>query len=343
MKLRQVSVWSIGFLCSCLFIWMVSAVFSNGIAPVEWDDELGVFVRSEGSVVRFRSEGWSDTRIGRHGLTVAGEAALKSSLPKFILWGDSFAEGLQIDDSLRAANLYNAMSDSMKAFTVAGGGLGVADYYFNIPRYENLAGNIDGHAILLVGMDDIMPEQHVACHSRFMADPWRFEESACEPSDFAIRYASFASTWRLEPIYTLYRFMKEHQFRFAPGHVGGNERNKTATLHKNLKQAWGFLVAGLKAQTSGFIVFVYVPPVPVLKDGRIVTLNPEEAQKEQFRKICKTHGLGFVDLSQPFFDLYAGHRLLSRGFFNSPPGGHLNEDGQRLIAEALYAYSKGKK
>ena len=107
MKWGQLPVWVMGFLFSCFFIWMVSAVFSDGIAPVEWDEDLGLFVHSKGSVVRFRSEGWSDTRIGKHGLTVFGEVVSTSARPKFILWGDSFADALQMDDSLRASNLYN--------------------------------------------------------------------------------------------------------------------------------------------------------------------------------------------------------------------------------------------
>lgn len=342
MKWRSFSAWGIGFIFSCLFIWATSAVFSDGIAPVEWDDKLGIFVQAEGSQVRFRSEGWSDTRVGKHGLTASGEAVLKSHLPKFIIWGDSFADAVQMDDSLRAANMFNVLPNSMKAFTVAGGGLGIADYYFNISRYEKLAENIHGHAILLAGMEDVMPEQHVDCHSRFLTDPWRFEESACEPSGFALRYASFASQWRLEPIYTLYRFVRDHQFRFALGRVKGTGIDKTAS-QKNLTQAWAFLVESLKVQTSGFIVFVYVPPVPILKNGRIITVNPEEAGKEEFRKVCESHGVGFVDLSQAYLDLYTEQGRLSRGFFNSPPGGHLNQDAQRLIAEALHTHLKGEK
>lgn len=343
MIIKLITKWSVGFLCSCIIIWGVSGVFSNGIIPVELDNELGVFVRSEGSVVRFRSEGWADTKIGKHGLTVSGEAVLKNSCPKFILWGDSYADAVQMSDSFRAANMYNKMSDSMKAFTVAGGGLGVADYYFNIPRYEKLADSIKGHAILLVGMDDIKPGHHVDCHSRFLAHPWRFEESACEPSSFALHYAPIASSWGLEPLYRLYKLVREHSFRFTLGYVEVKERQEVNLHSENYNQAWAFLVKSLKAQTSGFIVFVYVPPIPALDDGYVVTSNPEEAQKEQFKHVCETHGVGFVDLSKPSVDLFTESGRLSRGFFNSPPSGHLNKEGQRLIAESLHEYFEGKK
>lgn len=339
MTWRDVCVWSGGFVCSTLLVWGLSAVFSNSIVPVEWDDELGLFVLSSGTVSRFRSEGWADTRIGKHGLTIAGERVLKGASHKMIIWGDSFAEAVQIDDSRRIANLFNTMSTSLQAFTVAGGGRGVADYYFDIPRYEKLADNIEGHVILIAGLDDVLPGRHVGCHSRFLSDPWRFEASACPPSDLSLRFAPFASRWKLEFLYALYRGMKDYPFRFTPGRVADGRDDRRVAPMEKMGQAWEFLVQSLKAQTSGFITFVYVPPGPFLQDGQVVTSDPEEALKGEFRAICESAGVGFIDMSREYADLYTRDGRLPRGFFNSPPGvGHLNEDGQRLIAERVHEF-----
>ncbi|QGY38994.1 hypothetical protein GM415_02190 [Pseudodesulfovibrio cashew] len=266
---------------------------------------------------------------------------LKSRIPKFILWGDSYADGVQVDDSLRAANLFNASSQRLKAFTVANGGLSVADYYFAIPRYERLGNDIEGHVILLVGLEDVLPGHQVACHSRFLTAPLRLEESACLPSKLSLEYASLVSRFRLESLFELYRSLAKYRFRLTAMHA--EERRPVPNLSKTeLHRSWAFLVDSFKRQTAGFLVFVYVPIVPALERGRIVTVNPEEESKILFKRICQDSGVGFIDLSQAFKKAYAEGEHMPRGFFNAPPTGHLNADGQRLVAASLIEYFSGR-
>ena len=337
-------VWGGGALFSTMLIWVLSVFFANSIVPVQWDDELGLYVPMEGITTRFRSEGWADTVRGSHGLTRAGEQMLRETGPTTLLWGDSFAEALQVEESERIAGVYNKLSKKNKIVTVAGGGLGAADYYFNIPRYERLGGNINGHIILLVGMDDVSPKRQVDCHSRFLADPWRFEASSCEPSSLALRFAPLFSRWNLEFLHLVYRSLLDYQFRFTPGPVQRVRRRLEQSLDVDMEEGWEYLVESLKERASGNLVFVYAPRIPVLRDGLVVLENGEEARKELFRDICVKNGVGFVDVSDAFIKLYADEGRLPRGFSNSPPGtGHMNEYGQAIIAGALYEYLNKEK
>lgn len=57
-----------------------------------------------------------------------------------------------------------------------------------------------------------------------------------------------------------------------------------------------------------------------------------------FSNACARAGVTFVDMTEPFLNAYATAHILPHGFANTAMGvGHLNAEGHRLAAEALYA------
>ena len=56
-----------------------------------------------------------------------------------------------------------------------------------------------------------------------------------------------------------------------------------------------------------------------------------------FSEACEAAGVLFVDMSERFLQAYEAEHILPHGFANTAMGqGHLNADGHRLVAEALY-------
>lgn len=342
--------WSLGFIASFLFIWGVAAVFKTSVTPKVWDEKVGRYVNDPDTVIRNRSEGWADTKSASHGLSPEGERIFYSSVPKFLYWGDSFADGIQVAAEDRAVNRYNAMSLQLapKGVSVADSGLSVADFYFYIPRYEQLTENVVGHVFLLPGFRSITPGRHLDCHSQFLPDPWRFEYSDCEPSEEALKYASVLNRSRTDFIHALYRSIVDYSLRFSVGNMSVErpvvQKASAEPSLAELKEAWTFLLAELKKKTTARLVFLYMPLRPSLAGGEILfEAEATKVQKELFMQLCREADVDFIDLAPDFNRLYEEEGRLGMGFFNTPQGtGHLNEDGQALVAKGLYEYfSKG--
>lgn len=345
---RLVFYWSAGFIFSCLFIWAVAAVFKNSVTPKVWDEAVGRYVNEPQSVIRNRTEGWADFRSGIHGLTYEGEKVFFSSEPKFLFWGDSFADGIQVAAEERAVNVYNAMAptDAPRGVAVADSGLSVADFYFYIPRYENLTKNVTANVFLLAGMRSVVPGQHLDCHSRLLPDPWRFELSDCPPSEMALRYAPLLNKAHADFLHFIYSSLRDYSFRFSVGNLTAQtpivQKADPGFDARELEKAWRFMLPALKEQTGGKLVFLYVPLRPSLSRGTIATADADLEKKQLFQRLCAEYGATFIDMTEQFAQSYAQEGKLGQGFFNTPQGvGHLNAHGQAMVARGLYEYFAG--
>lgn len=343
MRMRNLAIWLGGFLLSFFVCWAVSSVFTDSVVPVVWDEQLRKHVRQPGTTFRFRSEGWADTVVADHGLSRLDAMTATDPNDKFLFWGDSFADSVRVAESQRAMPVFNKIS-TLKGVTVADGGLGVADYYFEIPRYEKAISNVVGHVILIGDIRDILPEEHVQCHCRFLSSPWRFEESQCQPSGTALKYASVINEWKLDFLHGIYRSFVDHTLDFSVG-IPTLATPKASPTDGAIEvdEAWQFLVNSLKEQTKGFILFVYAPDIPRLRHGQIDFHDIEHQRMARFGAICRDNGVGFINLGSRFIRHFNESRQFVKGFFNTPPGtGHFNAAGQSLIAEALLEHFKEK-
>ena len=78
------------------------------------------------------------------------------------------------------------------------------------------------------------------------------------------------------------------------------------------------------------------PQMGLDMDGNLASAAPQ-ACLTAFRNACERAGVTFVDLTDDFLAAYASEHILPHGFANTAMGaGHLNADGHRLAAEALY-------
>ncbi|CCH49926.1 hypothetical protein [Pseudodesulfovibrio piezophilus] len=341
MKCRTFFVWGIGFIFSCLFIWAVSAVFLNSAVPQVWDEVLNEYVRKPGITVRFRSEGWGDTRIGQHGLQAASSDVLESKTKCLLFWGDSHGEAYQVDDEDKIISVFNRESTTpLKGALVGQSGLSVVDYYYLLPHFEAAFPNVEGHVILLSGMGDVTPGYQNGCNGHFMSNPFRFEEGDCSPSPRGLRWGPLIYTFKLEFAYQVYLSIKKIVFHSdEPVDTGNKNLNVLRQKSVPPDDAWEFLLAKLKRVTKKPIIFVYFPYIPRFVNGVLDLKDSKAEEKIRFQKGCAAKGFGFIDMTDAFKTLYLQKKKLPRGFMNTPQGqGHLNAQGQALIAQALNKY-----
>jgi len=332
--------WGIGILSSTLIIWAMVFFFKNSLQLQTFDQTIGEYVPTPGSIVTWRSEGWADSHYGQHGFALNEEALVLSARPKFILWGDSHAESLQVPDNKKISAQFNAISSETPyaCITYGRSGATVADYYYAIPRYEKALKGIVGHVILLSGMDDVLPNIPINGHGQFLSSPWALTDKKMAPGKRKQFLKSIARTLRLGPFYYLLTSQRLPDLRLTRTQAPqSTQRPPADSKSYNLEEGWRFLLQSLKQQSSGFLVFIYCPKsVPSLKHGRIQLKDTKADLVERFHTICTESGVGFIDTTKRFTQLYLQKKTLPRGFFNSPPGtGHMNEYGLKIIAESL--------
>lgn len=330
--------WLGGLVFSCLFIWLVGAVFVDSAEPRIYDRELDNYVHAPGTV-KHRSEGWGNTTFGGHGMVAGQDELAGSGAGIVVVWGDSHVEALQVDDADKACNVYNRLSESSmpQAVAMADSGYGVADYLRLIPLAERLFPNIRAHVIVLSGLDDVMPvpEPDSGATPALADDLMRHK-----PAWISLKFSEVARDWNLSSFVSIYRSIKSHS-------AGAGQADKEAfdSVARRghdvdwLAASWRQILSQARAATSRPIAFMHVPHGPVLRNGEFDYSDVDEFALSLFKDTCAKNNMEFIDLTGDFYLFCKTAKKFPRGFFNSPPGtGHLNANGQRMIAEGLFEY-----
>lgn len=83
------------------------------------------------------------------------------------------------------------------------------------------------------------------------------------------------------------------------------------------------------------IIILNIPGIALQADG---TIFINAGQHENiFQDVCKQNGITYFSMGEIYQKKYDENAVLPYGFSNTRPGfGHLNEEGHRMKAEALY-------
>lgn len=331
--------WFVGFLFSCLFIWTLSAFLLDSAEPWVSDSELGYWVHAPG-VVQHRSEGWGETHFGEGGLLERQVSLAKSDTPKVFLLGDSYVEALQVDDQEKIAVVYNQLvpDSAPKLIGFGGSGFSLEHYVSAMDVFQRRFPAVRGYAIVLSGLGDldIGPEG-----DRFVRLSEGGGQPFASPSIYSQRFAAFLNKWQLNFSLPLFRSLRDifSESAAAPlrTQAGGGD-----IPHVTLEEGWAPLFEEIKKVTDRKVIFVYMPSAPAPEGDAVLFRDKEGPNKNRFKTLCQSYGVAFVDMTEPFVDYYLTTGHFPRGFFNSPPGrGHLNAEGQRMVADVLARYFEG--
>jgi lysophospholipase L1-like esterase len=336
--------WLLGLGLSLLAAWAAGAVFLDTVQPVVFDPQVGRFVATPGSRTRTRGEGWASSEVGEHGIRGLPEGRLPAG-PKVVFLGDSFVEGLQVDDAERMAQVFGALA-ARSGLDLCGVGVGqggdvLADAVFRMEDYASELEPVALNVLVVNRIEDTLPGNPRPCRARFLAAPLRLEREDCPPSPLSLRLAPVFRQFELAAVFEAYRKAEALSLRLRPGPAPVPPVAQASPPPPSAQRdaAWDFLLAAVRAHANAPVLLVFLPDVPRLAGGRIRTPSPETPLVEGLARACARNGVGFLDLGPDFDRLFAQTGLLPRGFANTPPGqGHLNQDGHRLVAEAVLRY-----
>ena len=88
-------------------------------------------------------------------------------------------------------------------------------------------------------------------------------------------------------------------------------------------------------ETDAKLIIVYHPTGTLQEDGS-ASFRVNDASLDLFSRKCREYGISFVDMTQPFMDMYETEHKLPHGFITGEVGtGHINAAGHAKIAEEL--------
>ncbi len=355
--------WVAGFGISVLAIWAITAVCHSNYIPEVWEPEVDRNVPLAGWKFRYRYESWATTKLGRYGIP-AVEDLSRAPGDTILVWGDSFAEAHQVPDEVKFSRqltrLWNENhQDKLTVAPVGRSSWSVADSYFFMSKYEEVAKDCRLHVFLLYRFEDTLPDRDPTLRvSLFLSEPEFHFERYDEES--MIRYPPEEYDWKKAAVFKMnvQFFLKlvnqirgwgaKGNLRFGLGPAANVKQSFRSIQLDYLERppseseaAWEFLFQSLKKQTDLPILFVYSPINPTVEDGKILLENPEAEYEKAFSKACAKEGIYYLSLEDRFVKSWTEDKEFPRGFHYSRPwSGHYNKTGHRIVAESIYEWLK---
>lgn len=339
--------WVLGLALSLSAAWLAGAVFLDTVQPVTFDTILGRYVATPGTTSRTRGEGWASSSVGEHGIRGLSGGRLPAG-PKVAFWGDSYVEGLQVDDRARMAQRFSELAASA-GLELAGVGLGTGgdhlpDFLLKARTTAPALGDVRLHVFVLPRLADLSPDAIHPGRASFLSSPeLHLAAGGDRPSQAALALAPAFRRLELAGAFAIYERLCALSVRLAPGPALASAAPAPPAPRVADEEAMRFLI-GHALQTArenggGGVLFLRLPTLPRLESGTVVQGDSEEALARAFAEACGRGGAGFLDMGPAFRSFHQQTGRFPSGFFNSPPGsGHLNEDGHQLVAQAVARY-----
>jgi len=343
--------WITGILGSWLVVWLLGPFVLDSILIRTYDPALDVNTLRPGDVVYWRSEGWGRTVIGPHGLpgwqphVDASEPDVDSSLAKVVIWGDSQVEGVCVDDALKIHNQAIGIAQSQHQLAIdclpmGRSGADARDWQDLIAGADKLW-KPDLHIWVVTDLSDltvaVSPDAAAAYRRWTVESPaWvrlakQLQAQALlavgkrvlrDPDTGAIRRLDFSLGPRND--------------RIEPRNLIEDQDEGLARDEK-IAEDVANLVLEIAKSYEGRIAILYAPATPRFSGG-LVTDHPDDAVFAAIRNALESKGIAVGDCRQDFIDLWRSKGRVARGFHNGMPSyGHLNAQGNRIIAEKIVA------
>lgn len=324
--------WLFGLVGSWSVVWLLGPLLLDSILVRSFDPDLGVNTLRPGDIVRWRSEGWASTRIGPHGLPGWQPPPAHDHQPitRLAVWGDSQVEGVCVDDSdkIHAQVIRIAAQRDARPWDCLPLGRSAAD----ARHWRQLLNQADAlwapsrHVWLVTELADLtiavtadQPPDHYPASPDWviMARRWR-GEAILAASKRILRDPNSGQLRRLD-------------FHLGPRPaVAGPSPPTPAIL-----SATADWVAAAAGETGGRLTLIYAPDTPRIGDG-VLMEHPDDGAFDQLAALLDQRQVPLIDLRPTFREHWRRTGRFPRGFHNGLPSfGHLNAEGNQLVAQAI--------
>lgn len=334
---------------SVLFIWSVGYLFCNSIIYYQYDQKIKKFIHAPGTVYKYRSEGFGSTYKGLYGINAIRDISLDNR-DKVVVWGDSYVEAHQVDDKYKIPQLVTTKlqlkvnNNEIICFGVGMSADSVADYYFDIPKYEKITKNIRAHFLIITDIRETLPDQlSDTKRGLFRSNPYTLYQDNWSPEFQTVKkvLGKFRLYFVWDPIKSAIASIKKLNFLPTIRQDIRHAANSRDVKYTDgfLADSWGFLFERLSKQTNIPIVIIYCPIIPIIENGKISYIDKYYEHYPLFKTIVEGYGIHVLDATPAFVRLFEVSGKFPRGFNNSKPSrGHFNVNGHEIVSEIIYSY-----
>jgi hypothetical protein len=346
--------WATGLLGAFAVTWGLGRFAVDSILVRDRDVALDTVSLRPGDRIRWRSEGYGDTLVGPHGLP---GWTPRDAGRRVLLWGDSQVEGLCLPDNQKLhRQIIDLIGDELDCdvLPLAKSGTDARDWQAAIPPAKRLW-SPEAHVWVITELSDLKAILEP------VPNPTAYRWN--EPSPGFVRVAKrigadafFAGAKRLllDPETGGLRRL---DFRLGPPSDDPQANTPSDDSQANTRSGGGSYpldtpqmsyeqsiaavtrrLVELRRQTDAYWLVVFVPHGPTIDRGFASVYYDDYLLEDYVHEITALNdkGLVAIDMRDDFLSLWENERRLPRGFHNGLPGaGHLNADGNRLIAAKI--------
>lgn len=331
-----------GVLLALLTIWLVGVFCCRNYVMIHYDPVLERNYFQGGQSILVTTEGWAITRMGNDGMVAPGGVGWNNPGGVWLLMGNSFVEGLNVNDPEKmhtvANGLLAARGRRERVVNVAMSAQALTDCRWQLPRYIKAHGdNING-VIICVTRSDILARSggEWGCKVLETSDGYRVVPPAPRRD---------GRSGKIKHALAFNAFLKfgsqlkkvKLDFRLGPRRTVGRKAPETPITMEELERFVDWQFAAVRRSTDKPIVILWFSDMP--RRGRAGWLPGEETAEYRLVRRCgERHGLKVFSMREDFnrFLETRGRYVPICGYSNTIPGvGHMNAHGHRVMGEKL--------
>lgn len=303
-------------------------------APYEWtEDRATDKVRRPGAWTSQAKEGAGIHRMDANGYNNPTDAA--DGAIAILMMGSSHTEGFNVPAGENAARrleaLWQAGGRSGRAYNI-----GISSHTF-----PHNAANLPRALARFAPSDYVIIETDSVMFSRTVIDAAMADDMPRLRATDVPLPAIVSDRPLVKQLYKQYKALKYK--RADDEDDGAAAAQDLPELSPELQKAYRVALAAWfakmrsQAEAAGTTLIIYYHPRLTPNMDGSLAFHTSQTCLDAFSAACADAGVIFVDMTQPFADAYQTAHILPNGFANTAMGeGHLNRDGHRLVAEALY-------
>lgn len=331
----------------CIIVW--NALIGTAIYQVspEVQDPLLGLKRTPNSTLVMGTEGYTRLVTDELGYNNDHISTIKTNKFRILTIGDSVTESIQVGREKNYSSLLqqglNSGGAKFEVFNLGQPGRGIPDYITYGPAfYQTFSPDL---VIIKIDFNDFLVDAVSRYNENYIVQ---------QEDKFVIKKGDYFSKSRSQQI--LAQLKKQSKW-FQP--IVSYSAVRLKTLFKlNSSEKKNSSVSGTTLTTDKLkivqwqmqclsetygknLVLLYIPSVPTIDQGKICD-QEDSAHLEVKRlvsEMAEKQGIGIIDMTDDFRQLFKNTGHFPNGFDNTRPGlGHLNNYGHQVVAKVLENY-----
>lgn len=346
--MKQIKQWTVAIAVSCLLMNIVVAFYSYDPGWIKRSGGATPGIYEAGRTIIKTDEGFSVTPVDDNGYLNTGTELAENYI---LILGNSQSNGVNVMPDEKYAELLNRRlktdrsSDQMQVYNVSNGG---ADFCDIVKGFSAALEEFPGPRTVVIQIlttdlptdklkDSIVQREFLKeTTSAYLEKNLSMEQKVRNILKDYFPLAIYMADMKLSQIRidfseAFWCSGRQKAEEFLP------EGSEEAGYEESLNNVLTFLRNGY----DGNIIILNLPGINFEMGGALRVVY--QKNEELFKEMCAQNDIIYYNMGEDYKREYQQNCVLPYGFANTRPGaGHLNREGHRMVADALYELIKNR-